>query len=163
MVFLEESYNDFLINEGLFGSMKIEPGMTFVVKKKLEAENRDNGELYYFKPGEIIENIEGIQKGYVIFKKQNADNEFTTYAIKEKDFKNGVTSQVEFPRKTIISNLSEMMAIMKNLKNDTSYKDRKALVAKLQKRLSKKSDEEIQTLINSLYNFNITFSNFEKQ
>jgi len=161
MSFLNENFNDFLIKEGLFSSMKIEPGKTFVVNKKLEAENRENGELYVFKPGEIIENIEGVEKGYVIFKKEDVNKNMTTYAIKEKAFKKGVTAEIEFPRKTIIANLSEMMALMKNLKNETSYKDRKDLVKKLNKSLSKKTDEEIQTLINSLYNFNITFSKFE--
>jgi hypothetical protein len=156
-----ENYSDFLVNEGFFSSMKIEPGKTFVVTKKLQAENRANGDLYYFKPGEIIENILGVKAGYVIFKKELVDKTFIEYAIKEKDFTKSVKAEVEFPRKTIISNLAEIVGILKNLNNETSYKDRKDLVKKLEKNLSKKSDDEIKTLINSLYNFNITFSKFE--
>lgn len=158
---LEEKYVDFLINEGFFSSMKIEPGKTFVVNKKMEAENRETGDIYYFKPGEIIENIEGSEKGFVIFKKELVDKSFVTYAVKEKIFTKSVTAEIEFPRKTIVSNLSEIIGILKNLKNETSYKDRKELVKKIEKKLNKKTDEEIKTLVSSLYNFNITFSKFE--
>ncbi len=157
-------YEDFL-NEGIFDLFKSHAkpriGKSYIVSKKMPAEEQKTGSIYVFKPGEMINGITEIDdiNDRIFFNKIGLDGKKTRYMVLKKDFRNSVREETEFPRKVVIENLSDVMILLKNITSEIDEGAMKQVKKKLMSVLDRKTDDELMIIVNSLKQFNIMLGN----